>query len=138
MSYMHGAPIGARLVTKSGFETCWSLRSRHHAFCFRRHGEAPDSFYSAVLSNQRGFLHWLRRELATLWSWHARIFPLQSAPFVDLRVAVLLPVAHGHELPVLLEINDGQDTWREIHVVTQAVTVSSLVWRSRLITKYCA
>ena len=87
---------------------------------------------SSVVSAQESFMLWLRRELRSLWHGQSRIFPLQAAPFVDLRIAVLLPRAYGHELPVLLEIHYGYDTWREIHVVTQAVTINSLVWRSQL------
>lgn len=41
-------------------------------------------------------------------------------------------VGFGRDLPILLEINDGQDSWREIHVAQQAVTINSLLWRSRL------
>ena len=85
-----------------------------------------------VLGGQPRFAHWIRRELAALWNVHARIFPLLPAPFTDLRIAVLLPRAFGFDLPVLLEINDGQDSWREIHVIQQAVTINSLIWRSRL------
>ena len=89
-------------------------------------------FPRAVLQEVGGFPTWLQRELRSLWRGQARIFPLQSAPYVDLRIAVLLQAAFGHELPVLLEIHEQQGTWREIHVVTQAVTVNSLIWRSRL------
>lgn len=89
-------------------------------------------FTHTTLSDAARFPIWLQRELRTLWRGQARIFPLQSAPYHDLRIAVLLQAAYGHELPVLLEIHQLQDTWREIHVVTQAVTINSLVWRSRL------
>ena len=84
------------------------------------------------LHAREGFVLWLRRELRPLWQGSARIFPLQAAPFVDLRIAVLLPRAYGRELPVLLEIRHDQETWREIHVATQAMTVNSFVWRSSL------
>ncbi|CAK8993000.1 unnamed protein product, partial [Durusdinium trenchii] len=119
-------PISDSLI----FEDFASLMQRHslgadvatHQVVFPR----------AVLQEEGGFPPWLQRELRSLWRGQARIFPLQSAPYVDLRIAVLLQAAFGHELPVLLEIHEQQDTWREIHVVTQAVTVNSLIWRSRL------
>ena len=90
------------------------------------------SIRAEVLRGGPGFAHWIRRELAALWNVHARIFPLVPAPFADLRIAVLLPRAFGRDLPILLEINDGHDSWREIHVVQQGVTINSLLWRSRL------
>ena len=90
------------------------------------------SLNAEVLRMRPGFAHWLRRELAALWNVHARIFPLVSAPFADLRIAVFLPRAFGRDLPVLLGINDGHDSWGEIHVVQQAVTINSLISRSRL------
>ena len=90
------------------------------------------SLTATILRRGTDFTHWIRRELAALWNVHARIFPLMPAPFVDLRIAVLLPRAFGRDMPILLEINDGQDSWREIHVVQQAVTINSLLWRSRL------
>ena len=90
------------------------------------------SIRAEVLRGGPRFAHWIRRELAALWNVHARIFPLVPAPFADLRIAVPLPRAFGRDLPILLEINDGHDSWREIHVVQQGVTINSLLWRSRL------
>lgn len=90
------------------------------------------AFTREGLHAREGFVLWLRRELRALWQGPARIFPLQAAPFVDLRIAVLLPRAYGRELPVLLEIRFEQETWREIHVATQAMTINSFVWRTTL------
>ena len=90
------------------------------------------AFTREDLHAREGFLLWLRRELRSLWQGPARIFPLQAAPFVDLRIAVLLPHAFGRELPVLLEIRMEQETWREIQVATQARTINSFIWRSSL------
>ncbi|CAK9021962.1 unnamed protein product [Durusdinium trenchii] len=117
----------------------WELMGNEDSialYVFERNGGDVSTYRillrAEVLGGQPRFAHWIRRELAALWNVHARIFPLLPAPFTDLRIAVLLPRAFGLDLPVLLEINDGQDSWREIHIIQQAVTINSLIWRSRL------